>query len=265
MCGREPGLRAGFDGVLARSFGRPAVLAECAAPLLRVGGWLLVSEPPRSDLEDGQDVRWPAEPLRQLGLELAEVIHEGFEYRTLRRARAVPRPLPPAQRGPGQEASVLRRCGPGWCATEGREHEELLRRPQRLGSEARCSCPLGSGTAPWAPWRYLSGSRRRAAYGVGWATELASPCGDGTLRRPRRALRRRPSVVRGVAWRTARPGLSTRRLFHVERPGETSGGVPRGTTSSLDLGTLAGQDRRCAAAFRKSYLMRIRRRDKDSC
>src|SRR5580658_5164363 len=39
--------------------------------------------------------------------------------------------------------------------------------------------------------------------------------------------------------------------------------VSRGTTSTLDLGTLAGQDRRRALAFRKSYLMRIRRRDKD--
>ncbi len=94
VCGRELGLRAGFDGVLARSFGRPAVLAECAAPLLRVGGWLLVSEPPRSDPEDGQDVRWPAEPLRQLGLEPAEVIHEGFEYRTLRQREPCPDRFP---------------------------------------------------------------------------------------------------------------------------------------------------------------------------
>ena len=49
VLGRVPGLRAGFDGVLARSFGRPAVVAECAAPLLKTGGWLLVSEPPHSD------------------------------------------------------------------------------------------------------------------------------------------------------------------------------------------------------------------------
>jgi 16S rRNA (guanine527-N7)-methyltransferase len=94
VCGREPGLRAAFDGVLARSFGRPAVLAECAAPLLRVGGWLLVSEPPRTDPEDGQDVRWPAEPLRQLGLEPGEVIHEGFEYRTLRQREPCPDRFP---------------------------------------------------------------------------------------------------------------------------------------------------------------------------
>ena len=46
VCGRETGCRGCYDGVLARSFGRPAVVAECAAPLLKVGGWLVVSEPP---------------------------------------------------------------------------------------------------------------------------------------------------------------------------------------------------------------------------
>jgi 16S rRNA (guanine527-N7)-methyltransferase len=41
-----PELRGRFDAVVARSFGSPAVTAECAAPLLRVGGVLVVSEPP---------------------------------------------------------------------------------------------------------------------------------------------------------------------------------------------------------------------------
>ncbi len=94
VCGREPGSRAAFDGVLARSFGRPAVLAECAAPLLKVGGWLLVSEPPRVEGEDRRGTRWPPEPLRQLGLEPAEVIHEGFEYRTLRQRQTCPERFP---------------------------------------------------------------------------------------------------------------------------------------------------------------------------
>ena len=100
LCGRDASVRAGFDGVLARSFGRPAVLAECAAPLLRVGAWLLVSEPPRQDelyeqdRPDGQDVRWPPEPLRQFGLQPAEVVHEGFEYRVLRQVEACPERFP---------------------------------------------------------------------------------------------------------------------------------------------------------------------------
>lgn len=61
LVGRGP-LRGQADAVIARGFGLPAVTAECAAPLLRVGGHLIVSEPP-----DGQD-RWPVAPLADLGL-----------------------------------------------------------------------------------------------------------------------------------------------------------------------------------------------------
>jgi hypothetical protein len=43
--GRGP-MRGSFDLVVARSFAAPAVTAECAAPLLRVGGLLIVAEPP---------------------------------------------------------------------------------------------------------------------------------------------------------------------------------------------------------------------------
>jgi len=101
VCGREPDFRAGFDGALARSFGRPAVVAECAAPFLKVGAWLLVSEPPRSGgEEDGSggegdgDSRWPAGPLGQLGLQPADVVHEDFEYRLLRQVEACPERFP---------------------------------------------------------------------------------------------------------------------------------------------------------------------------
>jgi hypothetical protein len=48
MSGRDPVWRAAFDGAIARSFGRPAVLAECTAPLLKPGAWVIVSEPPGS-------------------------------------------------------------------------------------------------------------------------------------------------------------------------------------------------------------------------
>lgn len=41
-----PDLRGSFQAVVARGFGPPAVTAECAAPLLVVGGVLVVSEPP---------------------------------------------------------------------------------------------------------------------------------------------------------------------------------------------------------------------------
>ncbi len=84
-CGRLDGLRGGFDGATARSFGRPAVVAECAAPLLKVGGWLLVSEPPPSSGpdDDPEAGRWPSGDLRVLGLEPGDLVHEEFVYRTL--------------------------------------------------------------------------------------------------------------------------------------------------------------------------------------
>ena len=102
LSGRRPELRAAFDGVLARSFGRPAVVAECAAPLLKKDGWLIVSEPParstgggtNEEADAGAQERWPREPLRRLGLESAEVIHGDFEYRTLRQVELCPDRFP---------------------------------------------------------------------------------------------------------------------------------------------------------------------------
>ena len=100
--GRDTSVRGHFDGVLARSFGRPAVVAECAAPLLKSGGWLVVSEPP-ADSPDGppglpSDIsgaaRWPAEPLSQLGLAPDRLIHEQFDYQTLRQADPCPDRFP---------------------------------------------------------------------------------------------------------------------------------------------------------------------------
>lgn len=61
---RIDGERGSYDVVVSRSFGAPAVVAECAAPLLCTGGQLVVSEPPTSDA----DQRWPADGLAQVGL-----------------------------------------------------------------------------------------------------------------------------------------------------------------------------------------------------
>jgi len=55
--------RGTADAVVARSFGAPAPTAECAAPLLRVGGILVVSEPP-----DPMPDRWPPLALVKLGM-----------------------------------------------------------------------------------------------------------------------------------------------------------------------------------------------------
>lgn len=71
--GRDPALRGTFAAVTARSFGPPATVAECAAPLLAVGGRLLVSEPP------GQPERWPAPQLEPLGLAPGSSVVAGLQ------------------------------------------------------------------------------------------------------------------------------------------------------------------------------------------
>lgn len=56
--------RGQYDLVVARSFGPPAATAECSAPLLEVGGHLVVSEPPDPEPSD----RWNSTMLEELGL-----------------------------------------------------------------------------------------------------------------------------------------------------------------------------------------------------
>jgi 16S rRNA (guanine527-N7)-methyltransferase len=64
---RRADLRESFDAVVARSFGSPAVTAECAVGFVRAGGRLVVSEPPRDEERDAAE-RWPQSGLEQLGL-----------------------------------------------------------------------------------------------------------------------------------------------------------------------------------------------------
>lgn len=59
---RETNLREQFEVVFARSFGKPAVTAECGAAFVEANGWLIVSEPPG----EGRD--WPSEHLQELSL-----------------------------------------------------------------------------------------------------------------------------------------------------------------------------------------------------
>jgi 16S rRNA (guanine527-N7)-methyltransferase len=60
---RRSELRSQFELVVARSFGPPAVTAECAVGFLRRGGHLVVTEPPT---ESGE-ARWDDARLRELG------------------------------------------------------------------------------------------------------------------------------------------------------------------------------------------------------
>jgi 16S rRNA (guanine527-N7)-methyltransferase len=70
---REAELRAGFDLVTARSFGPPAVTAECAVGFVRAGGALVVTEPPDSQVES----RWDSGGLAELGFGAPEPLREG--------------------------------------------------------------------------------------------------------------------------------------------------------------------------------------------
>jgi 16S rRNA (guanine527-N7)-methyltransferase len=70
---RDPQLRGQFDLVVARSFGPPAVTAECAVGFMAPSGELVVTEPP--DVAD--TARWDESGLAQLGLGAARPIRSG--------------------------------------------------------------------------------------------------------------------------------------------------------------------------------------------
>jgi len=79
---REALLREGFAVVCARAFAPPAVTAEIATGFLRVGGRLVVAEPP-----GGDPGRWPPEGLAKLGFGPAEISSvEGRTFAVVRKA-----------------------------------------------------------------------------------------------------------------------------------------------------------------------------------
>lgn len=103
VAGRDPELRASFDAVVARGFGPPPATAECGAPFLRVGGRLVVSDPPvdgegagsptsEAPADVARDARssasrserWPPAGLALLGLVVERVWIDPFHYRSLR-------------------------------------------------------------------------------------------------------------------------------------------------------------------------------------
>lgn len=69
--GRGP-VRGTAQLVTARSFAPPGPTAECAAPLLRVGGVLAVADPPQED--HAPTARWPADGLSLLNLVLRDQV-----------------------------------------------------------------------------------------------------------------------------------------------------------------------------------------------
>eukprot|EP00457_Paulinella_chromatophora_P014737 gb/GEZN01015213.1/.p1 GENE.gb/GEZN01015213.1/~~gb/GEZN01015213.1/.p1 ORF type:complete len:291 (-),score=20.22 gb/GEZN01015213.1/:36-785(-) len=81
--GRNPAHRHQYHAVVARRFGPPSVTAECAAPLLCVNGFLMVTDPRSSteqhlvpnrpgDISVPAAERWPAGGVGLVGLQLQQ-------------------------------------------------------------------------------------------------------------------------------------------------------------------------------------------------
>ncbi len=91
--GTDPAHRSAYDLVVARSFGPPAVTAECAAPFLAVGGHLVTSEPPAGvpagDGPQGSTARWPPEGLAELGMVEVATVTEPFAFHVVRQVEPV--------------------------------------------------------------------------------------------------------------------------------------------------------------------------------
>jgi 16S rRNA (guanine527-N7)-methyltransferase len=93
---RWPELDDQFDLVTARSFGPPAVTAECAARFLKVGGVLIVSEPPT----EGTEERWNVEGLAKLGFVDRGRTRFGAAYEVLVKEKPTPPEFPRASGTP---------------------------------------------------------------------------------------------------------------------------------------------------------------------
>lgn len=87
--GQDPHRRGTAAAVVARSFAPPAATAECAAPLLQVGGILVVSEPPEPAAG-----RWSVPGLAELGLSLGGRSAGSPVVQTLRLDRPCPAAFP---------------------------------------------------------------------------------------------------------------------------------------------------------------------------
>ena len=93
--------RGGFDGAVARSFGPVPELAECALPLLKAGGSLVVS------VSEATAQRWQRMPLAErTGCEISGTwmtLHG--KYLSVRRSGPIPSEAP--RRRPARERSPL--------------------------------------------------------------------------------------------------------------------------------------------------------------
>lgn len=91
VAARRPDLEESFDLSVVRSFGPPSSVAECSARFLKVGGQLIVSEPPGP--QQGA-ARWNSAVLRRLGLELADYVRDEFGFQIIIKSAATPDEFP---------------------------------------------------------------------------------------------------------------------------------------------------------------------------
>jgi 16S rRNA (guanine527-N7)-methyltransferase len=92
VAARSPGLEESVELVVARSFGPPAVTAECAARFASIGGWLIVAEPP--DAQPAE--RWPEGPLAALGWAARGPQRHGAAFEVLEKVGPTPDRFPRA-------------------------------------------------------------------------------------------------------------------------------------------------------------------------
>lgn len=74
--GHDASYRESFDIVVARAFGPSSMTAECGAGLVKVGGVLVVSEPPAagSGTKEPDTERWDVDGLGRLGFSSAQLV-----------------------------------------------------------------------------------------------------------------------------------------------------------------------------------------------
>ena len=96
---RLPKYDGGFDLVTARSFGPPAVVAECAVRFLKVGGFLIVSEPP----DDSNQSRWNTQGLAKLGIKDLGRVRHGAAFQVLQKTGMTPKLYPREVGTPGKK------------------------------------------------------------------------------------------------------------------------------------------------------------------
>jgi 16S rRNA (guanine527-N7)-methyltransferase len=88
---RATTFRERADVVTARGLAAPAPTAEIGAAFTRMGGILVVSDPPEQ-----QPLRWPPEPLAELGFAATSVEVEAGHYAVLRKESPLPERFPRA-------------------------------------------------------------------------------------------------------------------------------------------------------------------------